>query len=338
MSFAESIEPLEERSLPQSIFDPDTLVKKGWCTVAQDPHRAVRSHQIYYELHGEDKPTSKRLVWIMGLNNSSFAWHNQVRHFSRLSNYACLVFDNRGVGNSDSPRGMYKTSEMAKDVEELLQQLGWLSEDGNEGLNIVGVSMGGMIAQELALLLPRHVRTLLLTSTKSGATPFLQDLPSYAATRMFALLSSGMVRSPEDQVKLVAETLFPKSWLEETVQEEGEWKGRKRRDMVEADFLHRYHLGTRQPLSGRLGQMAAVLAHRVTPARLSRLAASLPPTSKIAIIHGDQDALIDVRRGEELHRDLPGSELRIVRGGGHALPSQIKDEYNEWIRENVERD
>jgi len=62
------------------------------------------------------------------------------------------VFDNRGVGHSDSPKGAYKTSEMAKDVQELLQHVGWLGqeEEGSEAkLNVVGVSMGGMIALEL---------------------------------------------------------------------------------------------------------------------------------------------------------------------------------------------
>ena len=65
--------------------------------------------------------------------------------------------DNRGVGNSDTPSGLYKTSEMARDIEELLQYVGWLPEDtdgaqeeaGERNLHIVGVSMGGMIAQEL---------------------------------------------------------------------------------------------------------------------------------------------------------------------------------------------
>ena len=65
------------------------------------------------------------------------------------------MFDNRGVGHSDSPKGAYKTSEMAKDIVELLQEVGWIKE-GEEGveanLNVVGVSMGGMIALELVSL------------------------------------------------------------------------------------------------------------------------------------------------------------------------------------------
>ena len=161
--------------LPESIFAPDRLVKRGWCTVANDKKRAPAPHKLYYELHGEDKPSSHRLVFVMGLNNSSFvrrlsslsaalehsctkltlssvlsqAWHHQVSHFAALPGYAVLVFDNRGVGWSDTPPSLYSTSEMAKDVQELLDHVGW-TED--RSLNVVGVSMGGMLAQELVSL------------------------------------------------------------------------------------------------------------------------------------------------------------------------------------------
>ncbi|GAA6019356.1 hypothetical protein JCM11491_000906 [Sporobolomyces phaffii] len=330
-----AIEALElERDLPTSIFSPNHLVRRGWCTVAKDSARAATPHEIYYELHGEDKPTSTRLLFIMGLNNSSFAWHHQLSYFSSLPGYSTLVFDNRGVGHSDSPKGRYKTSEMAKDVAELLLHVGWLS--GESKVHVVGVSMGGMIALELALHIPRHIGTLLLTSTKSGASS-LPDVPSYASLRMFGLLTSGMITTPQDQVALVAETLFPKEYLEEVVMEEGEWRGKRRKEKVEADFLHRYNVGKRQPLAGRLGQLAAVFSHRVSTSRLRQLAEALPSTSRIAIIHGDKDNLIHVNRGKELHKGLPGSTLRIVQGGGHALPSQITPEYNAWVKGNIER-
>ncbi|GAA6055715.1 hypothetical protein JCM3770_001034 [Rhodotorula araucariae] len=315
--------------LPDSIFGPEHLVKRGWCTVANDKKRAPAPHKLYYELHGQDEPTSRRLVFTMGLNNSSFAWHHQVSYFSSLPGYAVLVFDNRGVGWSDTPAGMYSTSEMAKDVKELLDFLAWTEE---RSLNIVGVSMGGMIAQELAFLNPTRIRTLLLTSTKSGAR---FDFPSWRATSMFLRLSSGTVRTPAAQVSLVTNTLFPESFLEEEVLQEGEFKGKKRRELIEADLMRRYQIGRRQSVSGQLGQMAAVLKHSVSADRLGVLATRIP---RIAIIHGTEDLLIDVQRAHELHQDIPGSSLKVVQNAGHGLPSQITDEYNAWIRENVERE
>ncbi|KPV73041.1 uncharacterized protein RHOBADRAFT_55281 [Rhodotorula graminis WP1] len=315
--------------LPDTIFSPVHLVKRGWCTVANDKKRAPAPHKLYYELHGDDKPSSHRLVFIMGLNNSSFAWHHQVSHFAALPGYAVLVFDNRGVGWSDTPLGTYSTSEMAKDVEELLDYVGW-TED--KSLNVVGVSMGGMLAQELALLIPTRIRTLLLTSTQSGSR---FTLPPWKAASMFLRLSSGTVRTPAAQIELVTNTLFPEAWLDEVVHEEGEFKGKTRRDQVEADFLRRYHIGRRQTPRGQLGQMVAVMKHRVSTERLARLAASVP---HIAIIHGTDDNLIHVDRAHELHKDLPGSRLKIVENAGHALPSQIKNDYNAWIQEHVERE
>ena len=75
-------------------------------------------------------------------------WQRYTKAFGhdRGSKYSCLIFDNRGMGESDKPLLRYSTSEMAKDTLELLENLGWTEQ---RQLHIVGVSMGGMIAQEL---------------------------------------------------------------------------------------------------------------------------------------------------------------------------------------------
>ncbi|GAA6015978.1 hypothetical protein JCM10207_006826 [Rhodosporidiobolus poonsookiae] len=325
----------------RSIFSPDTLVRRGFCTVAQGTERDSAGHRVYYELHGEDKPTSKRLVLIMGLSNSSFAWQHQVRHFASQPGYATLVFDNRGVGWSDTPsptshagRG-YRTSEMARDVRELLQFVGWL-EEGRRTLHVVGISMGGMIAQELALLIPTHLRTVLLTSTKSGhnrSLLHLPDLPTARATRMVLRQLVGLAKAPEQQVEGIVEVLFPEEWLEERVEEEGGEK--TRREVVVKDFLHRYHLGRRQTPAGRLAQTLAVMTHHVPPSSLRRIAESVP---RVRVIHGEDDQLIRVGRGKELSEDMPGSHLTLIPHAGHALPVQIREQYNEWIRAAVEEE
>ena len=74
-------------------------------------------------------------------------WQRQTKHFGheRGSKYACLIFNNRGMGKSDKPVFRYSTSEMAKDVVELVDQIGWTAR---RDLHVVGISMGGMIAQE----------------------------------------------------------------------------------------------------------------------------------------------------------------------------------------------
>lgn len=92
--------------------------------------------------------------WIMGLGGFKTAWQRQSKDFGHSQNtnrdqsnkYSCLVFDNRGVGESDKPLARYSTSEMAKDTLELVDDVGWIEI---RQLHIIGSSMGGMIAQEL---------------------------------------------------------------------------------------------------------------------------------------------------------------------------------------------
>ena len=108
-------------------------------------------------------------------------WDSQVDFFSRLPDFQVCIFDNRGCGWSSVPAGFYKyncsplcsltlnaeTSEMAMDAHELLEYLKWT--DGS--VHLVGVSMGGMIAQELALYAPKLFSSLVLTCTQSGLSP-----------------------------------------------------------------------------------------------------------------------------------------------------------------------
>ena len=84
----------------------------------------------------------------MGLAATKAYWQRQTKDFSHTqgNRYTSLIFDNRGIGESDKPLMRYSTSEMAEDLLELLQHLGWTME---RQLHIIGISMGGMIAQEL---------------------------------------------------------------------------------------------------------------------------------------------------------------------------------------------
>jgi hypothetical protein len=84
----------------------------------------------------------------MGLGGMKYAWQRQTKDFAHTKGdqYSSLVFDNRGIGDSDKPRSRYSTSEMAKDIVELVDHIGWT---GKRELHVIGISMGGMIAQEL---------------------------------------------------------------------------------------------------------------------------------------------------------------------------------------------
>ena len=76
--------------------------------------------------------------------------HGQNTNRDQSNKYSSLIFDNRGIGESDKPLARYSTSEMAKDTLELIDNIGWTA---HRQLHVIGVSMGGMIAQELVRLL-----------------------------------------------------------------------------------------------------------------------------------------------------------------------------------------
>jgi pimeloyl-ACP methyl ester carboxylesterase len=100
----------------------------------------------------------------MGLGGLKTAWQRQTKDFGHLQGdkYSCLVLDNRGIGDSDKPLMRYSTSEMAEDLIEVLDHVGWTAR---RELHVVGISMGGMIAQEVALKIPKRISSLNLIST-----------------------------------------------------------------------------------------------------------------------------------------------------------------------------
>jgi len=117
------------------------------------PKAKIGKIQLYYEEHGNGPP----LVMILGLGQSIATWGLQV---SELSNhFRIIVFDNRDSGKSTRCTKAYTTQDMARDVLGLLDHL------GIDRTHLLGTSMGGMIAQQIALLAPERIMSLILAST-----------------------------------------------------------------------------------------------------------------------------------------------------------------------------
>lgn len=108
----------------------------------------------------------------MGLGGFMKTWQRQLKDFghTEADKFTSLTFDNRGMGESGKPLLRYTTSEMAKDLVELLDHVGWTE---NRSVHVVGISMGGMIAQELVCLTLNHERfaTQLTLSSPGHAHP-----------------------------------------------------------------------------------------------------------------------------------------------------------------------
>src|SRR5262249_32190040 len=138
----------------------------------------VGSMDLYYEEYGSGEP----LLCIMGFATDSTGWVLQTPEFSK--HYREIIFDNRGVGRSSKPAGPYSIAQMAEDAVGLMDTL------DIRRAHVLGLSMGGMIAQEIALRHPERVHGLVLACTfpepddvtETHRQNFLRELGGTAGT------------------------------------------------------------------------------------------------------------------------------------------------------------
>lgn len=312
-----------------TVFNPSTLSTKGRATVAVGRASLTKNgpldgFKLYHEVHGSGPI---KVVFVMGLNNSCFGWLPQVEHLSKDKRYSCLVFDNRGVSNSETPAGWYKTSEMAKDVFDLLKSLGWIGEEGKR-VHVAGVSMGGMIGLEMARQRPEVISSLSLISTAPGRR---YHTPTYGLTSLARVLGGRVLGFDSEQYRLnrLITTLFPAPWL---AQPSAKDPNRTNQEVLYEMFKWRFHFTTRQSLHGAVSQMKAALSHNIPDADLERINTKVP---KICILTGDTDYLVDPRNSDYLKQKLTSAEFHKFEVAGHALGSQIADRVNEILEKVI---
>ncbi|ELU40418.1 alpha/beta hydrolase family domain-containing protein [Rhizoctonia solani AG-1 IA] len=313
----------------KTIFDSKTLTKKGLCpvTIIKDQASDWALIEVSTELHGRGP---EKILCIMGrLNSSSFSWQHQVEHFGPLEKYSILVFDNRGVGHSDAPRGPYtyvwmcadsfdhsditanRTSGMAEDVITLLDHIGWTEE---RQLHVVGISMGGMVAQELATRIPRRIVSLVLAVTSAGGHIWNNFPPD-----------------PAVKVQMIMDMVFPLSWLAGPSAADPKITNREAQTRL---YMTRILATTPQTLMGTVSQMAAGLSHRVTPDRLRQIANDIP---KIVLVTGDEDNLVPPQCSEWIKQCMgPNVKLEKWEQTGHALQIQRPERFNALVEKVIE--
>ncbi|KAG6004614.1 hypothetical protein E4U21_000890 [Claviceps maximensis] len=286
----------------------------------------------------------------MGLGASLAAWQLQTLYFGHThgDKYSVLVLDNRGMGRSDAPLGRYTTSEMARDVLELLDRLGWTSP---RDLNVMGISLGGMIAQELACLIPQRLQSLSLICTSARVQshkPLSQTL--WTRLKLFR------PRSEEQTIQDIAMSIFPPSMLADPDTAivlpsprttprcrpapgtpDGEYP---RFDSFfqryQAQELHKRHDAEVQ--FSRIGffcQLSAAAGHYKSPAQLESLADEVG-RERILVMHGVADEMIDVENGKKLICDLEPAVRLIVDGMGHAPIFERGVWFNDFMAARLE--
>jgi 3-oxoadipate enol-lactonase len=246
------------------------------------------SVQLWWDEEGSGDP----VLLIMGFSYPSDMWH---RVWPALTDdFRVIRFDNRGVGRSDAPRGAYSIADMADDAVAVLDAA------GVPRAHVYGASMGGGIAQELALRHPERVASLVLGCT---AAPPRNDGPPAKIPRIMRIIP------PRFIIGLRARRNYGADVPEEAIKAD--------RAILRA---------TRQTSHGLIGQGLAIAAYHSK----ERVGAITVPT---LVIHGDQDATVPVELGRELAGLIPGARLEIIEGARHNFITSVDCKANQLVRE-----
>lgn len=261
------------------------------------------SLELEVEVSGKGEP----LLLIMGLGMDKRGWLLQIPFFA--NSFKTIAFDNRGVGKSDVPPGPYTTAEMADDAASLLQAL------DIPRAHVVGISMGGMIAQQLALRHPELVEKLVLVCTYCAVDEAVARVSRQLTEKILGAGKSWEDADPsalslEKILYAMMDVVFTPQFLTQN------------RPLIEG--FYQEILNEKPSLEGFFYQLAATQAHNTC----DQLSAIRQPT---LILHGREDALIPCSAAQVLHEKIPGSELTLLEGTGHGLNFEKPQEFNSLV-------
>ena len=255
---------------------------------------AANGRRIFFDDSGagDDRPT---LLLIAGRGGARRSWEPQVAAFA--SALRVITLDNRDAGESDQEEASYTMADLADDAVALLDALGIARA------HVAGISMGGMIALQLALNHAARVERLVLIATTAGGW-------SPQQRHFFTLPPDPWIADPVERARVgmaeiigpAARAAFP-SRLPEVL-------GRAR--------------GNGFTAAGYVRQNGAIATHDVR-ARLGEIVA---PT---LVIHGDVDPLVPFAQGQLLAAEIPGARALFLSGVGHLPPFERPDEVNRAI-------
>src|SRR5580692_6878252 len=226
-----------------------------WALGGSMPLVENQGAKIYWDQEGCGEP----LLLIMGLSYPSYMWHRTRPVLAQT--YRTIALDNRGVGQSDVPSGVYSIALMASDAAAVLDAA------DVQSAHVFGVSMGGMIAQEFALQYPKRVRSLILGCTAAGGSHAVQAEPKV----LEVLMRQGM--TPEEAKEAIIPFIYDSGTPRERIDE----------DMA----IRMKWYPTSQ---GYLSQLQGILAWEA----YSRIAEIGAPT---LVVHGESDLLIPPANG-----------------------------------------
>jgi 3-oxoadipate enol-lactonase len=246
---------------------------------------------IAYELAGDGPP----LLMIMGFLADSRMWMLQTPVFAE--HFTCITFDNRGVGMSSRPPGPYTMEQMAADAVAVLD------DAGVDQAHVLGISMGGAIAQHVALKVPERIRSLVLAATWCHPNMWLERL-GQIGQKVAALGHEEFGRS-------VMLWLFtPRLVIHQP-------------EVVDA--IEQMALAFEPPAEAFVNQMAAVHAHD-TREQLHQI------TAPTLVLGAKRDFMVPPELAQVVHASIPGSRFELL-DGGHGFSAENAAEFNRLILE-----
>ena len=267
------------------------------------PIAELSGRKIYYELHGEVDAAATPLLLIMGMGGSCKGWLAlQVPEFER--HRPVLIFDNRGVADSEDDGKPFTTADLAEDTVELMDVLGLPKA------HVLGAFMGGMVAQELALQHPDRVDRLILVGTYTRPD---------AKRRMLLEDWAGLMRAGVPLESMVRKRLV---W---TLQDET----LEQSDLIET--MVEFFIRDGAPLSPDLfaRQCEACIAHDSA----DRVRNIQSPT---LVICGRQDQLTPPKFHRELADEIPGARLVTIGFGAHLVMAESAERFNQLVIQFLE--
>jgi 3-oxoadipate enol-lactonase len=256
------------------------------------PLEMINGIKIYHEVSGNGEP----ILFIMGLGADYTGWKYQVEFFKHK--YKVIVFDNRGIGRSDKPLLPYSIKTMAHDSVLLLNHLNITKA------HIIGISMGGMIAQEIALNWPLRVNKMVIANSYAKDTKSISSAVKYSSgSGILGLFSKG---------KLI-DFLMQNSLSEEFAREN---------PAVIEGIKEKYQ--DNFSLKGFLNQYLATKRFD-SSVKISSL--SIPTL----VIAGSDDRMIPLEYSQFLADNIPGAQIKIIEGGSHAMNWEQADQFNRAV-------
>ena len=259
------------------------------------PFHSGNGVEINYEVKEPKGTTEPRyVVLINGLADPRESWDLQVPDFVEAG-FTVLTFDNRGIGSSSCPAGPYTAEMLADDAKSLVSAL------DISHFHLMGVSMGGMIAQAYALKYPDDLKSLTLACTYAAPGPF--------CTRMFAMWA--------DMAPVVGVPFIMRDVLLWAFTTDFFSNPDRAYELMEVEHGMKFMT---QTVPAYLAQLNVIQKFDVK----ERISSVKVPTLVLA---GEQDILIPVSLSKEIHDAIPNSKWITVRGG-HACMWEFADDFN----------